>query len=273
MLVFVTVLCILLLLVVLYLFLIFPARSCTHDPALDVHYAHRGLWDHDAGIPENSLAAFARAADAGFGIELDVQLSADGTVYVFHDEKLARMTGCDKRLSACSSAELDSLRLDGTDERIPRFSEVLSLVGGRVPILVELKGESTDTALCPETDALLAEYRGPYCVESFNPMLLRWYRKHRPEIYRGLLYTNVCREKGFSFLHLLLTGMLLNVLCRPQFIVCDLTCQSAFPVRFCRRFTKAGRFLWTVRELKQLSSAEASGAHGIFERLIPDRMK
>ena len=156
-------------------------------------YAHRGLWGGE--IPENSLAAFRRAAEHGFAIELDVQLSSDGEVMVFHDYTLDRVVGREGKLCDLDAAELGTLSLCGTEQTIPTFREVLTLVNGRVPILVELKGESMDTSLCEKAAALLREYEGLYCIESFNPLLLHEMRKHLPDAYYGLLYTNVCRAK------------------------------------------------------------------------------
>lgn len=258
---------ILLSIIIALLFLIFPAGR-TMDKKLLRDYAHRGLHGEteDGFAPENSLAAFRRAADAGFGIELDLQLSRDGEVFVFHDYSLARMTGCDKKLSELTADELDKLRLSGGGERIPRLTEVLETVGGRVPLLIELKGESVDTALCPAANAILSEYGGEYIVESFNPMLLNWYRKHRPEIRRGQLYTNVCREKGISPLNILLTGMLLNCLSRPDFVAYDKKSPRAFPLFAATRIFRAARFAWTIR-----NPSEHGPDHAIFEGFIPKK--
>ena len=259
-----------LLLCAVYLFVLLrPASGNKTVPAvLQTDYAHRGLWDDT--VPENSLPAFAKAVSAGFGIELDVQLSRDGVVMVFHDDDLFRMTGKDAKLSSLSFAELRELRLAGTDEVIPTFAEVLAVINGKVPLLVELKGESADTAVCPPTDALLAAYGGPYCIESFNPLLVGWYKKNRPDVYRGLLYTDVVREKKkVTFLALLLNAAALNVAARPQFIAYDERVKKVLPVALCTRFYHAGRFTWTVRDQASLDTAHADGACPIFERFIP----
>ena len=178
----IVILCVLAALVLLslvYLFVIIrPRAKKCENKALLCDYAHRGL--HGETVPENSLLAFDLAAKEEYGIELDVQLSADGEVMVFHDYRLARMTGCEKKLCELTAAELSGLRLKGTDEKIPTFREVLALVDGRVPLLVELKGESTDTSLCPKVAELLREYGGAYCIESFNPLLLGKMRKQLP---------------------------------------------------------------------------------------------
>ena len=136
-----------LLLFLLYLLvLIRPSKDVTPDPALLCDYAHRGL--HGNGIPENSRAAFSRACERGVGIELDVQLSRDGEVMVFHDATLVRMTEVEKKVCELDRADLQTLSLAQSEWTIPTFREVLALVNGRVPILVELKGENVDTSLC-----------------------------------------------------------------------------------------------------------------------------
>lgn len=255
----------LILLALLYL-LVFvrPRANKPADPKLLCDYAHRGL--HGGKIPENSLAAFERARLAGYGIELDVQLSKDGTVMVFHDYTLSRMTGKDKRLSELDAAELKTLCLAGSDQHIPTFSEVLSLVDGRVPLLVELKGESLDSSLCEKVAALLNDYKGVYCIESFNPLLIRKIKKYLPNAYVGQLYTNVCREKQRkSPVHILLTCMAFNFLARPDFIAYDKQDRNSFPVKLSTRFYHAEKFVWTVKSDSELETAHSLHEHPIFE--------
>ena len=255
---------VILIIIALWLFLIFPGHKKIPE-VFKRDYAHRGLHDNKT-IPENSLAAFGLAADKGYAIELDVQLSKDGEVYVFHDYSLERMTGCKSKLSELDSSELDKLRLLDTDEHIPRFSEVIDLVNGRVPILVELKGESLNQSLCPKTDAILSAYKGDYIVESFNPLLLAWYKKHRPEVIRGQLYTNVVKSKGFSPLNLLLTGMLFNFLVRPDFVAYDKDRLNSLPVALTRLFG-AGQYVWTIKTPEEY--AKKGKAFAIFEGFEP----
>lgn len=262
------ILIILLIIAAIYIFLIKPGNRAISETA-SRDYAHRGL---HADAPENSLAAFEAAAKAGYGIELDVQLSKDDEVYVFHDYSLERMTGCKAKLSELTSDELDSLRLDCGEERIPRLSQVLELVGGRVPLLVELKGESTDASLCPKADELLAAYSGEYIVESFNPMLLYWYRRHRPEIRRGQLYTNVVKAKGFSPLNLLLTLMAFNFLAKPDFIAYDKKRPNALPVLLTTRLFRCRSFVWTVQSADEYEKySEKGSALAIFESFLPEK--
>ncbi|MBQ2999335.1 MAG: glycerophosphodiester phosphodiesterase [Clostridia bacterium] len=265
-----SVLAALLLLFFLYLlFFVRPRAKQPTDTRLLCDYAHRGL--HGGGVPENSLAAFEKACAAGFGIELDVQLSRDGEVMVFHDYTLVRMTGVEKKLCELTAEELGALHLAETDEKIPTLREVLSLVDGRVPLLVELKGENGNTALCPKVAELLREYRGPYCIESFNPLLLRAMRREMPDVFYGLLYTNLWREKKGnkkrSALDVLLSAMVFNFLAKPNFIAYKESYREELCVRLATKFYRAPRFVWTVRSKENMELAHRRSEHPIFEKI------
>lgn len=249
----------------IYLFvLVRPPKKITPDPILMCDYAHRGL--HGDGLPENSLAAFDRACDAGFGIELDVQLSSDGTVMVFHDATLVRMTGREGKLCDYPADELRQMRLADTAETIPTLAEVLALVGGRVPLLVELKGESTNVSLCPKVAALLRDYKGPYCIESFNPLLLGEMKKHLPNALRGMLYTNLCRDqKEVTLRNVLLSAMALNVVAKPDFIAYNNLYRHALPVKITTKLFRAPHFVWTMRGDAERAEARSYNEHAIFE--------
>ena len=255
----------LLLLSLIYLLILVRPRAGAPGKAeLLCDYAHRGLYGN--GIPENSLAAFARACERGVGIELDVQLSRDGVVMVFHDDTLQRMTGCEGRLCEYDAATLQGLSLAGTEQGIPTFAQVLTLVDGRVPLLIELKGESFDTSLCPVLASLLREYEGAYCIESFNPLLLRRMRQCLPGAFYGLLYTNVCRDKKKrSMLNMLLTCMALNVVARQDFIAYNQVDRGALPVRLATGLYGAARFVWTVKPDDAIYTSHCADEHLIFE--------
>lgn len=259
---------ILLLLVLIYLLiLIRPRARKPRKKTLLCDYAHRGF--HGNGIPENSLAAFALACEKGYGIELDVQLSRDGTVMVFHDADLFRMTGRDQKLSELDAKDLQKLSLDGTKETIPTLADVLSLVNGRVPLLVELKGENFDTSLCAKTAELLSVYQGDFCIESFNPLLIRDMKKYLPDAFYGILYTNVCREKKKnSVLNIALTLMATNILARPDFIAYDQRERNSFPVKITTKYYRASRFVWTVKTKETLEIAHENGECAIFEKIF-----
>jgi len=254
----------------LYVFCICPNICPSRKPIpseLLKNYAHRGL--HSDAIPENSLPAFAAAAEAGYGIELDIQLSADGEVMVFHDAALERMTGTSGLLGDMPAASLRTLRLGGTDHGSPTLREVLALVDGRVPLLIELKGESGNTDLCPAADKILSEYSGAYLVESFNPLLLRRYRQIRPEILRGQLTADLTGELGKTARNRLLDSLLLNVLTRPDFLAYDIRTARRFPIRICTGIFRTARFVWTVRSPEDYRLAEKEEACAIFEGFTP----
>jgi len=265
MIIVIIILSILLLLFALWFFvLIRPSGKTVKNDSLLCDYAHRGL--HGA-VPENSLAAFDLAVKEGYGIELDVQLSQDGNVMVFHDYSLDRMTGVDKKLRQLDLCELQALSLLNTDQTIPTFSQVLSLVDGKVPLLIELKGESLDTSLCEKVAALLKDYRGAYCIESFNPLLIGKMKKYLPDAFCGLLYTNVCRDKKkYSPLNIAVTCMALNFLARPDFIAYNQYDRKSLPVKVTTKCYRAPRFVWTVKTEKDLSLAHSLGEYPIFER-------
>lgn len=152
----------------------------------EVPFAHRGLHDLTAGRPENTVAAFAAAVESGYGIELDVRITADRQLVVCHDDRVGRLTGCDVRISRSRWGRLSQLRLQGSDQGIPRLGDVLRLVGGRVPLMIEVKtgGRSPDQ-LSSVVAAALDGYRGRLCVASFDPRILAWFRRHASHVLRG----------------------------------------------------------------------------------------
>lgn len=264
---FLIVLCVLFLVVLLYaLVFVRPKKHKGFSKELLCDYAHRGL--HNSDIPENSLAAFKRAVEEGYGIELDVQLSKDGMVMVFHDYTLNRMTGVDQKLCELTAEELQRLKLKETNETIPSFSQVLDLVDGKVPLLIELKGESFDTDLCERVAPILREYKGEYCIESFNPLLIKSIKKYLPEAFCGQLYTNVCRDKKkYSFLNIILTFMAFNFIAKPNFISYNQKDRSSVPVILTTMFYKAPKFVWTVKTQNDMEKAKETQECAIFETI------
>ncbi len=208
-------------LLLLVLFLVKPGVSspAQRAPFQNRSFAHRGLHSQDRSIPENSLPAFEAAAQRGLGIELDVQLSQDGQVVVFHDDTLDRVTGVQGRVDAWPLEQLQTMRLCGTESTIPLFSQVLELVAGRGPLIVELKTGPRNEELCQKTLALVRQYEGEFCIESFDPTIVAWFKRNAPDILRGQLsdaqrnLTVLNTAKGF-----LLSRCLGNFLARPQFI-------------------------------------------------------
>ena len=237
-------------------------------------YAHRGLYDKAAGIPENSLSAFSRAVAHGFGVELDVHLLRDGTLAVFHDSDLKRMTGVTGVLEDCTAQDLAALHLAGTPETIPQLCEVLSLYEGTgLPLVVELKSyRGNHRALAERTAKELDKYQIPYCMESFDPRCLMWLRAFRPEIIRGQLSENFRKDaRGWEhFVGFLLSNLLFNAFTAPDFIAYKFEDRRRFAPRICRTFYGAHMFYWTVRTYEDLKAVEREGAQAIFEGFDPD---
>lgn len=231
-------------------FLVAPGRARKKDkqPFMYKNFAHRGLHKKDKTIPENSLAAFERASAYGYGMELDVQLSKDGQVVVFHDDTLDRVCGVDSRVDEKTYDELSQLSLCGTTQTIPLFSEVLKTVRGRGPLIVELKNGKRNEELCEKTYALLSKYSGEYCIESFNPFIVRWFKKNAPEVIRGQLANPPKDYNGEvgPITAVILGNCLLNFLARPQFIAYKIT-PKPFTVKLCEALG-AMKVAWTSHD-------------------------
>ncbi len=259
------------LLVIVYLILIKPASTRRIDmSAYGNKFAHRGLWD--AKSPENSLAAFKKAVDAGYGIEFDIHKTRDGHVVVFHDDTLVRMCGVEGRIEDKTLAELRELRLLGSDQGIPTLQELLALVDGRVPLLVELKGAALDTSLCPVANEILSQYKGPYIIESFNPLLVRWYYKNRPDVVRGQLFCNLLKEKGGNKLfYFLITVLATNVLAKPHFLAYGQQSVHNLSFMICKYLYRAPAYVWTVRAQEQIPAKKRKEGI-IFEGFIPKEL-
>lgn len=258
-------------LALLFLGMVMPAVGKRPDktPFLGVLYAHRGLHDNDSEAPENSLSAFRKAVEAGFGMELDVQLSKDKIPVVFHDFDLKRVCGAEGKVSDYTLQELKRFRLYGSDEQIPTFAEVLELVNGQVPLIVELKGDNMDISLCPIADKLLREYQGLYCVESFNPLMVIWYKKHHKEIFRGQLSEKFFTNGKKNVLHFLLENLMLNFLSKPDFIAYKCTDYDALARRLCCGLFKATAVTWTVKSAEELKEMQKHFEIFIFEGFMP----
>lgn len=258
--------------VIVLLWIFLHPASCTAAQRAQmegVNHAHRGLHTRDKSVPENSLPAFRAAADAGYGIELDIQLSKDGQVVVFHDDTLDRVCGVHGRVDAFTLDELRAMRLCGTQESIPLLTEVFAVVGGRVPLIIELKTGPRRAELCEKGLALMRAYSGPYCIESFDPRIVCWFRKNAPDILRGQL-TDSCANfwKGSEpRMHGLALGTLVtNVLARPQFIA-----HGPGGKNLLAQLGEAGALhvCWTVRDNDAITKKQADNDAVIFEFYHP----
>lgn len=213
------------------------------------NYAHRGLHTPDRSVPENSLEAFRRARERGYGFELDVQFSSDGRVVVFHDDTLERVTGRTGRVDSFPWEELKRMPLCGTEQTIPLFSDVLKITEGGGPLIVELKNGPRNADLCRATLDLLKGYKGDVCIESFNPFIVSWFRKNAPDMVRGQLsapYSVMKKNVGNALIAFLLSRCAFSFLNRPDFIAY----QAGKRPRGVLRMRKKGvmLFAWTPHE-------------------------
>ncbi len=232
--------------------------------------AHRGL--HSDGIPENSVAAFLRAVEKGYAIETDVHLSKDGVPVVFHDDRLARMTGENRALKDCTAEELTALALGGTQQKIPLFSDFLSLIGGRVPLLIEIKNMphlKTEEAVRPIAEAL-RNYGGVYAIQSFQPLYLPAFRRYLPEIPCGLLATARSSASDFGNSPLwriksfVMGKMLLAPFVKPDFISYYI---GDYPLP--ARWNAYPRLAWVATSYEAAQKALAHADNIIFEHFLP----
>lgn len=231
--------------------------------------AHRGL--HDAQFPENSLGAFENAVKNGFPIELDVHIINDGTVVVFHDSKLSRVTGLDGYVGTLDKQQLKEVHLCKTEYTIPSFEEVLQLVNGKTPILIEIKNEGKIGSLEKKTLEILKSYNGDYAVQSFNPYSLEYFKQTAPEIMRGQLSTFFKKDElnGF-FKRYVLTRMKLNKsVSFPDFVSYNV---EYLPNKYVTK-SALPTLAWTIQNQCQADKAEPFCDNIIFEKFLPGKAK
>lgn len=264
--------CVTAVLILLYLGMIGPRifRRPRREPFKRWLYAHRGLHDNRSDAPENSLAAFRKAKEAGYGIELDIQLSRDRIPVVFHDFTLKRVCGAPGKVSDYTYEELQQFTLFGSTERIPKFEDVLALVDGKVPLIVEFKLETRDLSLCPIADRLLTRYRGMYCMESFNPLGVWWYRCHRGNVMRGQLSDAFLQEGSYRGpMYFIQQNLLTNFIGRPDFIAYRSKYPRTLSRRICCGMLGAVGAAWTIRSQEELERAQRDFDIFIFEGFMP----
>ena len=236
-------------------------------------YAHRGYHDKPV-VPENSLPAFRRAIEHGFGAELDVHLMKDGHLAVIHDASLLRTAGADVEIEDLTAEDLASYTLEGTEHHIPLLEEVLPIFAGKAPLIIELKAERGNAdALTAAACALLDKYKGKYMVESFDPRCLMWLWHNRPQVLRGQLSENFLRHGDGANLpgavRWVLGNLLMNSWTRPDFIAYRFEDRSSLSLKLCRGVYRAQEASWTIRDRADMDAAEAAGCLVIFERFDP----
>lgn len=234
------------------------------------NYAHRGLHNHE--VPENSLWAFRRAAEAGIPVELDVQMTKDKQLVVFHDGDLKRMCGVEGKLTDRTYEELCKLRLKDTDEKIPLFSDVLKTLNG-VDLICEIKSDNgvKNYELCEKTYELLKTYSGRFCVESFSPFLVGWYKKNHPEIIRGQLSCRMKDKRYNPLINFLMTHLMFNFISRPDFIAYEFRdAKKSFGFRLVRRLFAPFCVCWAPKGMAEIAEASAMFDTIIYEEEKPD---
>lgn len=261
-------------LIVLYFLAIKPrlGRQKQWAPFMGVYYAHRGLHNNDSNAPENSLSAFKKAVRAGYGIELDVQLTKDGIPVVFHDFTMERACGKPGKVCDYTYEELQQFTLFHSEEKIPGFEEVLKVIDGKVPLIVEIKLEWMDLTVCTHVDRILREYKGLYCVESFNPLVLTWYRRYHNEVLRGQLSDAFIKTGEFKgVLYWLLQNLLLNWMTKPDFVAYNHKYADNISRKLCRKLYRNMAAAWTIKSQQELDAAKKEFDVFIFDSFIPKK--
>lgn len=238
----------------------------THLPV-----AHRGL--HDETRPENSMSAFLAAADAGYAIETDVRYTKDKKIVLMHDDELERMCGDGRSVSSMTLSELASVRLAGTEEKIPTIEEFLAGVAGRVPLLIEIKSMEnvSPEEICADLKNALAGYKGEYAVQSFQPFYVKEYKRICPEIMCGVLSSAGMKKTELgAFWRIkayLLKNLKLNVTVKPDFISYNV---EDLPQRAVTNF-KGIKLGWTVRSEEAEARARQYVDNIIFEHYLAQK--
>ena len=234
-------------------------------------FAHRGLFNNESDHPENSLLAFQLAVDNNYGIELDVQLTKDKQLVVHHDLSLKRSTGMDLHVNQLTYEELQNLPLFISQETIPLFTDVLKVIDGKVPLIVEIKVDYDYLETTIMTNEILKNYIGNYCVESFNPLAVKWYRQHRPDIIRGQLSTDYFNDHMNTnvFIKFIMTNYLSNFLTRPDFVADNFKFAKRFGYQLQHSFWHANTICWTPKNIMNLEDAKKNFDAYIFDSFDP----
>lgn len=256
-----------------WLYMIWPGKKRPEmEKYKNVKYAHRGL--HDDNKAENSMSAFAAAKEKGFGIELDVRLSKDGELMVFHDETLTRVVGIEGKVIDYTADELAKMSLLGTADGVPTLRQVLDLIDGAVPLLIEIKMGNGESGVAEKFIEVIEGYKGDYIVESFNPIALKIVRRERPDILRGILSAEYMKDEKYQgkLLYRLAQNLALNFLMRPDFIAYDKKGYAVPSLGFIRRVFGTPLITWTIKSQKEEDEAIGHGFDTvIFENYIPEK--
>ncbi|MBN2300166.1 MAG: hypothetical protein JXC31_03150 [Acholeplasmataceae bacterium] len=233
--------------------------------------AHRGLYTIDGSIPENSKAAYLNALDKGYSIELDINVLKDGTVIAFHDPSLKRLCNDSRLLSELNYNDIKDCHLLNTEQKIMRFDEVLELVDGKVPLLIELKPFGDVSLLCNSLVKNLTDYKGKYAIFSFHPKVVMWFKKNHPEIIRGQIaeYFND-DQKMNVFTKYLMKSMFFNRLTKPDFVSYGI---HDLPNHYCDKLMKKGITVisYAARNQDEFDCIKSHYHNTVFEFFEPKK--
>jgi len=236
---------------------------------LKIPLAHRGL--HDNNYDENSLGAFKAAVESGYGIELDVHLMKDGTLAVVHDDDLRRVAGLPRRISEMTKEDLSKTSLLLSKEKIPTLNQVLEVVDGRVPLLIEMKVDGPFNPELPASIlALLKDYpqTNNIAIESFNPYAIRWLSQNHPKLYPYGQLISLSLEGLDKFAAWMFRSLNIRLISKPAFIAFDINC---VPYQKLRRLRRRGMpvITWTVDSEQKRELALQESSNYIFESIRP----
>lgn len=236
------------------------------------YIAHRGLYCDELLAPENTMEAFRRAIEKNFAIELDVHLTKDYQLAVFHDDSLVRMTGTDVNINTLTMDELREFRLKDTSEHIPCLKEVLDTVKGRVPLFIEIKDTTYNIGKLERVlKKTMQYYKGDFTVMAFNPLRLRWFSKHMSNIPRCQLVPSKKRKINIFrrlFSRFVFSEFIFKRVSKPDILGYSIdTAQK-------KKITKAlsadaKLYTWTARTQGELNDAEKYSDFITFENFIP----
>lgn len=272
-----TIIVIVLIIIMLYLLAIMPNMNKSRKEQMasfeDVYLTHRGLFNNQ-DIPENSTKAFKETVKGGYGTELDVQLTLDNKLVVFHDASLLRMCGVDKKLTDCNYDDLQQYKLLNTQETIPLFSEVLDLLKEDTPLVVEIKSEGDCIKTCEEAIKMLQTYKRNFTMESFNPKVVRYLKKKHPEIIRGQLAYNMLIDKKSKtniLIKFVCTNLLLNFITKPDYVAYDIKNMNNLSFRLVSKLYKVECVAWTCKCEDDIDKAKRYYQQFIFDSFVPRR--
>ena len=232
-------------------------------------YTHRGYHDKPQ-IPENSIAAFKRTKERGWGSEMDIRLMKDGNLGISHDSNLKRVTGADVHIEDLTKEDLEKYTLEESEEHVPLFEDLLAL---KIPLIVELKVENNNyNELCEAAWERLKDYDAPYCIESFDPRAVLWFKKNHPEVIRGQLAQDYSKEAQVhvsGLMKTMLRDLWFNPIIKPDFVAYRFSDRAN---KHLQRYIKRGgqEVSWTIRTIEDYREAERVGSIPIFELFDPE---